>query len=99
MTREEVLQVLKDHEAELKQRGVAHAALFGSLARGEAGPKSDIDIMIDFDPEAPITMWDYVAVIRYVKGLFRRRKADVVNHGGMNKYILPTAERDAIYAF
>ncbi len=36
MTREDVLQVLRDHEAELREQGVIHAALFGSLARGEA---------------------------------------------------------------
>lgn len=99
MTREDVLQVLRDHEAELRQQGVIHAALFGSLARGEAGPKSDIDIMIEFDPDAPVTMWSYVAVIRYVQGLFGRRRTDVVNRLGINKYIRPNAERDAVHAF
>ena len=99
MTREDVLQVLRDHEAELRERGVIHAALFGSLARGEAGPKSDIDIMVEFDPEAPITMWSYVGVIRYVQGLFGRRRTDVVNRLGLNKYIRPAAERDAVHAF
>lgn len=99
MTREDVLQVLRDHEAELRERGVIHAALFGSLARREAGPKSDIDIMVEFDPEAPITMWSYVGVIRYVQGLFGRRRTDVVNRLGLNKYIRPAAERDAVHAF
>lgn len=99
MTREDVLQVLRDHEAELREQGVIHAALFGSLARGEAGPKSDIDIMVEFDPEAPITMWSYVAVIRYVQGLFGRRRTDVVNRLGINKHIRPNAERDAVHAF
>lgn len=99
MTREDVLQVLRDHEAELREQGVIHAALFGSLARGEAGPKSDIDIMVEFDPEAPVTMWSYVGVIRYVQGLFGRRRTDVVNRLGLNKYIRPNAERDALHAF
>lgn len=99
MTREEVLQVLKDHETELREQGVAHVALFGSLARGEAGPKSDIDIMVAFDPDALVTMWDYAGVIGYVKALFRRQKTDVVSRDGMSKYVRPHAERDAIYAF
>lgn len=99
MTREDVLQVLRDHEAQLREQGVIHAALFGSLARGDAGPKSDIDIMIEFDPDAPVTMWSYVAVIRYVQSLFGRRRTDVVNRLGINKYIRPSAERDAVHAF
>jgi predicted nucleotidyltransferase len=43
--REQVLARLRDHAAELRRRGVPHAALFGSMARGEAGPDSDIDII------------------------------------------------------
>ncbi len=101
MTREDVLQVLRDHEAELREQGVIHAALFGSLARGEAGPKSDIDVAIQFDPDAPITMWDYVGLKRRVAGMLRayRKKVDVIDLDGMSPYVRPSAERDAIYAF
>lgn len=101
MTREEVLQVLKDHELELKERGVAHAALFGSLARGEAGPKSDIDVLISFDPEAPVTLWDYVSLKRTVSSMLKRagRKIDVIDLDGMSKYVRPSVEREAVYAF
>jgi hypothetical protein len=45
---------LRQIEAALRQRGVAHAALFGSRARGEQGPDSDTDIMIEIDPDAPV---------------------------------------------
>jgi len=69
MTREDVLQVLRDHEAELRERGVIPAALFGSLARGEAGPKSDIDVAIRFAPDASITLWSYAGLKRRVSSL------------------------------
>ena len=98
MTREEVLQVLKDHEAELKKRGVIHAALFGSLARGEAGAKSDIDIMVEFDPKARVGLWGYAGVIEYVRGLFGP-PVDVAQKAGLKQHVRPTAERDALYAF
>jgi predicted nucleotidyltransferase len=49
-----VLDALKTHEVELRGLGVQHAAVFGSLVRGEAHPGSDIDILIDLDPERPI---------------------------------------------
>lgn len=50
--RDAVIATLRSAEAELRARGVAHAALFGSMARGEQRPDSDIDIMVDIDPAA-----------------------------------------------
>jgi len=41
----DVLQILRTHESKLRLRGVSHAAVFGSVARGEAGAGSDIDGM------------------------------------------------------
>jgi uncharacterized protein len=51
---ESVIAALRAHEAELRQAGILHAALFGSLARGEALPASDIDLVVDLDPAARI---------------------------------------------
>jgi predicted nucleotidyltransferase len=45
----DVLQILRTHESELRRRGVSHAAVFGSVARGEAGVGSDIDVMVELD--------------------------------------------------
>ena len=45
---------MKEHEAELQRLGILHAAVFGSVARGEAHFKSDIDVLIDLDPEKAI---------------------------------------------
>ena len=50
---QQVLNVLNAHEAELRRRGVCHAAVFGSVARGEAGSHSDIDVLVDLDPQSP----------------------------------------------
>ena len=41
--------LLKRHQAGLRQRGVKSLAVFGSLARGEATPNSDIDVLVEFD--------------------------------------------------
>ena len=46
MKRDEIIQKLKEREADLRAQGVTHAALFGSIARGDDRPDSDIDIMI-----------------------------------------------------
>jgi predicted nucleotidyltransferase len=51
----EALETLRRSEKALRARGVRRAALFGSVARGENGPGSDIDIMVEIDPEARIS--------------------------------------------
>jgi len=44
-----VITKLREHEPELKAAGIVHLQLFGSIARGEASPDSDVDLMADFD--------------------------------------------------
>jgi predicted nucleotidyltransferase len=78
--------------------GVRRAALFGSVARGENRPGSDIDIMLEIDPEAHITVFDYVGLKEYIAGLFDG-PVDVVSRDSMKSYIRPAATADAIYAF
>jgi predicted nucleotidyltransferase len=62
MNREEIIARLRENEAALRRRGVAHAALFGSRARGEHRPDSDIDIMIEIDADAPVGMWENAGI-------------------------------------
>jgi hypothetical protein len=49
MTRDEVMDRLRRHETELKRAGVMHLYLFGSTARGETRPNSDVDMFFDYE--------------------------------------------------
>lgn len=98
MDSEEIIARLKDNEPALRARGVSHAALFGSRARGDNGPDSDTDIMIEIDPDAPVGLWDYVGLKEYVAGLFDG-PVDVVNREGLKPHARPAVTTDAIYAF
>ncbi|MBI5942142.1 MAG: nucleotidyltransferase family protein [Caulobacterales bacterium] len=98
MTSAEVIAVLRAHRGALRQRGVLRAALFGSTARDEAGPDSDIDIMVELDPEARIDLYDYAGIKRFLAGLFLP-PVDVVNRASLKAHVRPAAERDAVYAF
>ena len=98
MNREQIITRLQEHEAILRKRGVAHAALFGSRARGDQRPESDTDIMIEFDPTARITVFDYVGLKGYIAELFDG-PVDVVNRDGLKAYAKPAATADAVYAF
>jgi predicted nucleotidyltransferase len=99
MKRDEIIQKLKEREADLRAQGVTHAALFGSIARGEDRPDSDIDIMIELDPAARVTMFDYVEIKEYIEALFSEPVVDVVNRDGLKPLVRPKATADAIYAF
>ena len=98
MQGDEGVAVPQAHEADLRARGVARIALFGSLARGEARPDSDVDLMVEIDPEVKLDIWSYTGVVLFLQDLFEV-SVDVANRPGLKEFIRPSAERDAIYAF
>jgi hypothetical protein len=98
MNREEIIATLRAHEPHLRRRGVLHAALFGSIARAEAKPSSDIDILIEIEPQAPVGLFEYVEITQYLADLFPNR-VDVANRDKLKAFVRAGAERDAIYAF
>ena len=98
MTRDQILATLRAHEPELRRRGVLHAALFGSSARGEAEPARDIDILIEVAPDAPVGVYEYVGITQYLADLFTSR-VDVANRSSLKPLVRPSVERDAMYAF
>jgi predicted nucleotidyltransferase len=97
MDRQDIIARLRENEAALRARGVAHAALLGSRARDDARPDSDTDIMIEIDPEAPVGIYEYVGIREYIANLFDGR-VDVVDREGLQPYVRPSATSDAVYA-
>lgn len=98
MNSTEAIETLRRSERALRARGVKHAALFGSVARAQATDDSDIDIMVEIDPDVSLTVFDYVELKEYIAALFDR-PVDVVNRSALKPYVRPTATADAIYAF
>ena len=62
----DALETLRRSEQALRDRGVVHAALFGSVARGDDRAGSDIDIMIEIDPDARMTVYEYLDLKDYI---------------------------------
>ena len=75
----------------LKEYGVKRASVFGSVARGEDSPKSDIDIMISLGK--PMGMFAYMGLIREIETRLER-KVDLVTENSINKFVRPFIQPD-----
>ncbi len=98
MEKQDILDRLKENEGALRARGVTHAALFGSRARGDNRPDSDTDIMVEIDPNADISVYEYVGLKRYIATLLEG-PVDVIDRDALRPHIRRPAESEAVYAF
>ncbi|MBO4751413.1 MAG: nucleotidyltransferase domain-containing protein [Bacteroidales bacterium] len=76
-----------------KTQPVLKAWLFGSFARGEETPKSDVDILVVFDHERPIGLLRYAGMWREIEELIGR-KVDLVEEGTLMPFAAESANRD-----
>lgn len=86
MRKEIVLQKLSELKATLLQYGVTKLGLFGSTVREENRPESDIDILIDFQPELE-TYQNFIAVCDILENHFDEEKLDIVTFKGLSPYV------------
>jgi len=93
-----VIKTLRAHESDLRRLGVAHAAVFGSVARGEARAGSDIDVLVELDEKHPIGIFEYARLKLYVNGLFNI-PIDVVNRRKLKPSLEAGILRDTVHAF
>ncbi len=91
----QVLAELRSIQPELARRHVARIGVFGSVARGEAGPDSDIDVLVEMTPEGDL--FDLVGVKHLLETRLARR-VDVVPIGGLKGDAKANILREVRYA-
>lgn len=97
-TLSQAIGTLRAHEAELRGFGVAHAAVFGSVARGEDSAESDVDILVDLDRQRPMGIFEYARLKIYINELLKG-SGDVVNRRTLKPLLRDSILRDCVNAF
>jgi len=97
MDRETVLMLLSKNRQLLKDYGVRNIHLFGSVARGEAGGGSDVDLLVEFEPSAHIGMFEFSRLRREL-ALLLGCDVDLATPDALHKRMKEDILRDAIRA-
>jgi predicted nucleotidyltransferase len=96
--RERVLQVLRRHEQDLRARGLTRLALFGSTARGDLGPQSEVDLLIEVDHASPFGLFAFLDLKNDLSGLLGR-PVDLAFADAMRPRLRDAVLRDAVEVF
>ena len=94
MTCDELIQLLTERRGELEQFGVKTLAIFGSAARNEAGPDSDVDVLVEFT--GPGTFDRYMGLKEFLENLLGR-EVDLVTRKALKPRLKPYVESEAVY--
>lgn len=91
-----IISTIRTHKSELSQFGIKDIGLFGSYAREEQTAKSDLDILIDFEPDKE-SFDNYMAAYDYFEELFKNEKIEIVTKNGLSPYIGPSILNEVLY--
>lgn len=76
--------------------GIRNVGLFGSYLRNEQSSESDIDLLIDFEPEKE-NFDNYMAAYDLLEALFKNEKIEIVTKNGLSPYIGPKILNEVFY--
>jgi uncharacterized protein len=93
MNCEDIQRTVRQHRAEIDAFGVRSLSLFGSHARGDAGPDSDVDVLVEFEGSATYARY---SGLRFLLEDLLGCKVDLVTRRGLRERIRPRVEREAI---
>jgi predicted nucleotidyltransferase len=93
-----ILAKLRAHEVELRERGVVHVAVFGSVVRSEQRADSDVDLFVDLTPSVADDFLAYAGIAADLERIVGQ-DVDVARRDRLRAHVRPSAEAQAVYAF
>lgn len=94
-TKEQIFSLLQQHRAQLQRLGVKRCGLFGSFLRGESNVNSDVDMLVEFEPEQK-TFDNFMHLAFFLEETFGR-KVELLTPESLNKYSGPAILREVEY--
>ena len=98
MNRDQVIATLREHQPELQAAGVVRLSLFGSTARDDRRPDSDVDLLAAFDENRRISLLDVVGIEMHLSELLGQ-KVDLVEEGTLKPRVQRSVDAEALRAF
>jgi predicted nucleotidyltransferase len=98
MRRDEVIEQLKQHEADIRALGAASLYLYGSHARDEAGEDSDVDLFFDRDPNKRISLMELIE-LKFLAEQILGTEVDIGTRTSLHPVLKPEIERNALRIF
>lgn len=98
VTLDKILEILRANREMLHERGVLHAAVFGSVARGDAREDSDVDMLVDLRRDKPSGVFEFVRLQSDIAELLGT-SVDLVERQALKAGISEAALQEAVDAF
>jgi hypothetical protein len=95
MERDQALRLLREHMDELRAMGVESLSIFGSVARGEAGPDSDVDVLAEIGPG--IGLFKFVDIRDRLEEILGR-PVDLATEDALRHWVRERVLSEAIHA-
>ncbi len=98
MNRDEAVTIVRAHQAELRARGVTRLAIFGSTARGQARPDSDVDVLVDIDEARRFSLIDLAGLRLYLCDILGQ-EVEVARRKALKPFLRDNILAEAIEVF
>ena len=97
MRRDEILSTLSGHRKELRKFGVTSIGIIGSAARDELAPSDELELIVEFDPEAHVGLFGFVRLENHLCDVFGRPVV-LGMPDALRKWHRESWLKDAVYA-
>jgi len=93
VAKDQVVARVRDAESRIRELGVLRLALFGSFVRGAAGPDSDVDFLVEFDPRKKT--FDNLLALADLLETALGRHVEIVTTAALSPFVAPHILKEA----